>query len=502
MLDSRDWTRDERETDCMGEYAGERTFDRGEPPSVIPRLRQIGTKSCIMDGGGGGDTYTSDNAYLERFLPAACYNQLDRSPAQRINSCPDRYLFADVMALVFEGDWATPASALLGPGAITYTRRAPTVGVFSSFGIAYLGRECHIYIDGTRNREQLITQAYYGFVGPENKGNFACNTLYYDNALQVLGGVTLAGASACDRFVIIGHSYGGATAAVAAAILRDTKPAAEVAVMTCGAPRAGSSRLTEWIAAVPQLHYRRPEDPIPVLPPQLSLDVGPFGVIFNLIAALQWLIWGRYRDYDSSFVLLPNGAIETFSEVLPRDEVQRTIALQIAANIPITAYAEHAMTAYAAELRRSCVRGPGFSLCSPPLRWPNKFRLVVTIDYGIEQSFALDVDLNTVFPGGAAWRVPGAPLELLDLNPGGPGGKLILDTFLLTYLCGDEFYLMTAVITSPLQVQPVIGAQQWYMQNPFWGQFAFFPFVPPIEINVAGVMTPCTLRVVIVGDEV
>jgi len=339
----------------MGEYDGARSQWRNEPPSVLPLPVLVGTKNCVARGGvSNSNPLTSSVVGLGMFHPRKCYARTQAGPCVRINRCPDRALFAKVIALINGDDWEFYAKDILGFGAETLHSPLEDGSLFSGFGIAKLGDECHIYIDGSRNQGQLITQAYYGVYGPADYGNFTANSLYHQNALRVLRAATAFGCDTCTKFVLVGHSYGGATAAIAAAILRETQPQATLALMTFGAPRAGGPKLIEWLRPVCQRHFQRPLDPIPYLPPQYAYPTDIYALMFNLLGAIRWAAWGRYANYEPTLRLNTDGSVGEENSDAPAYDLQRTIALQIAANTYLSSYAEHAAEKYSDEMDLGC----------------------------------------------------------------------------------------------------------------------------------------------------
>jgi len=371
-ITSRDWERDKNDPAPLGEYSGPRGKDRGLPPNRLPELVIVGTKRCIERGGGGGEAVTGGDDFGS-FLPLACYKPPSGAAGERIKKCPDKALFAAAMSKVWSGGWAAAAAAILGEGTDTHLYENDTNSIFSSYGIAKRGRECHIYIDGTRNLSQVLLQAYHLTAGPTNQGPFEAAEIYWQNANRILDRASLIGCGTCDRWVLIGHSYGGATAAVAAAMLRVANPLRDIAVMSEGAPRAGGRRLIEVLRSVDQRHYRRPLDPIPLLPPQSTSGLSGFDAVFLLIAFTQWAAWGGFYDYESTFVLLPDGSLGEENFNPPSSDLMSTIALQLWNNTAVASYAEHWLTAYERELALACGIAP-----PPGYQIRNRYQITVT----------------------------------------------------------------------------------------------------------------------------
>ncbi len=262
-LGSRDWLKNDEAT-TYGQWLGGWTFDEGLPPVNPPALRTVGNAKCIERGGGGGtDTVSPDG--LEQWLPSGCYNPVPPGPCKRIRQCPDQAYLSLIMAYVWENPSLALAvgQAFAGTGAVGTMFMPLESDRFSRSLVVIRGDTCYCWIDGTRNAGQLLAQAYGTAFGPKYYHFYRTTPIYHDFATVCLRRLSAAGAADCTKFLIVGHSYGGATAAVVAARLKSLFPDAEVAVMTEGAPRAGDSQLITVLKKVCQLHIRRPHDPIP-----------------------------------------------------------------------------------------------------------------------------------------------------------------------------------------------------------------------------------------------
>lgn len=339
----------------MGEFAGWRTPDYSGPPLLPAQFLTVGTARCIERGGGDATApLTTDFANAGAFLPSGCYHIPERSASLDAFTCPYVAWHAFIMKLVYDGNWEDYLVHTIGAGATTRSVRREDDSLYSHFGIAIRGDDCHVYIDGTRNQGQLLTQAYYGYFGPVHHGVYDANTLYHENANRVLREVTRLGGDACKRFILVGHSYGGATAAVAAAILQLNKPDAEIAILTFGAPRAGGRQLQAALRAIPQRHFRRPPDPVPLLPPQYAVGTDLFAAAFNGLAIASWLAWGRYVDYDNQLLLQPDGSWGGLNNDPPSADLLWTLVTLIKDGTDLPPFVGHAMSSYATDMALHC----------------------------------------------------------------------------------------------------------------------------------------------------
>jgi len=343
----------------MGEWDGAQTFDKGEAPAKGPQLRIVGSGACIEAGGGGDGPPTADPYNLGNWLPSLCYTADILDPCVRIAKCPDMSKIAEIMAHVYTSpNLGMPlAETLVGPGAVATFHQSLNDESVSSSIVCVRGEEAWQWCDGTRNREQLLSQAFGFLTGPTSYGRYSTNRLYQHYSTTILNRFTAAGAANCRRFVLIGHSYGGAAAAVAAARLRINVPDRSVTLCTMGAPRAGGDNLIGILRGTCQTHFRHPEDPIPYLPPQYSKWGFAF---FNHVAALSWSIWGRYASYERRRTVDEDGFRDEAEGDGPTAELMDTILTQIADNDPLGSYPHHIITGYANNLAIACNLPPPF----------------------------------------------------------------------------------------------------------------------------------------------
>ncbi len=352
-LGSRDWTdKTERIGSVVGEYEGTQTFDAGELPLRVPRPRLVGSADCVARGGGGG-ALTHATGELDDFLPAGCYDPIVVGPCERMVKCPDMARIAVIMAHVFNAPLIVEAeaAAFVGAGSTAILFAPAPSDRYSGSVVVVNGDEAWQWCDGTRNTGQLLSQAYDTRNGGARFAEFAASQIYWDYATILLTRFTLAGAAGCTRFALVGHSYGGAAASVAAARLKLQDPTRSVSLTTFGAPRAGNRDLIRALTPVCQWHVQRPKDPIPYLPPQLgwhALGFAPLPLI------PFWTLWGRYEAYQRRRTIDGNA----FREQLPEDGPDNTdmtacITAITTAGI-IGGFATHDMRLYAKNVAAHC----------------------------------------------------------------------------------------------------------------------------------------------------
>lgn len=91
---------------------------------------------------------------------------------------------------------------------------------------------------------------------------------------------------ASKRVWFTGHSLGGALALIVAAFAKEEQFVAE-AVVTFGAPRAGTVRLREWMTVLAVRQYRHRDDMVPEVPPEFCHVRLPLVVLGNVEDPIQ-----------------------------------------------------------------------------------------------------------------------------------------------------------------------------------------------------------------------
>lgn len=352
LLGSRDWTSDERGGTLLGEWDGPQIFDKGEPPLVRPEVRIVGSPECIEDGGGGAALTHATNG-LDNWLPSHCYVFDGAHPRARIVACPDVAKIAEIMAYVFIDHVRaqTLAEEFVGDGAVAAWHAGTGDETVSTSVTCVRGMEAWQFIDGTRNQGQLLSQILQPAAGPTMYPHYGATALYHRYATSILTRFSAAGATGARRYVLVGHSYGGAAAAVAAARLKLDDPTRDVALYTLGAPLAGDSRLIDVLRTLDQTHIRRPLDPVPYLPPANPI----YGGLLIELAFIPFLEGFRhYASYERRRLLDVDG----FRDELPTDGPNDTTLLGILARLaggePILPGSEHDLINYANDLASNC----------------------------------------------------------------------------------------------------------------------------------------------------
>jgi len=360
-LDSRDWTDKEREGSTVGEWDGPRIDDKGEPPAVIALPVIVGTKPCIARGGASASApLTSDPLKLGRYLPAACYSALTGDVCERIRRTPDLGKIVKMVqyAYVNSGGLYPMMENFVGPGAAITVYSVPLDSLAPTSYVFKKGDEAWQIISGTQNEMQALTQAYSFAAGPTNYQTYSASPFYEQIAMTMLDRFAQSGCQDCKRWIVAGHSFGGAVASVLAAKLRDLPQTEQVALVTIGAPRAGGELLIESLRRVCQIHIRHPKDPVPFLPFQEDNWLGVTGYLLFI----RQLLFGLYEDYERVLHIDENGTSTTPYEEPPDTDLLALMKLLVGEPTSPPVLDNHASATYTANV---------FNFLGIPDPWPN-----------------------------------------------------------------------------------------------------------------------------------
>lgn len=366
MLGSRHWTSDERiPIPALGEWNGRQEWWRGDPPARRPLPVLVGNPNCVASGEKPGLPIIPDvSAFCAKILPDACYgieeeifaktNILDcvfaKVTADIINTAYTDLPAAEVMVSDYFGPLAVVSSFSVDPDNV------PS-GVFARIGDTVV-----LFLTGTTNFQQLALQIFYFGTGPINQGLYSTSALYEHAANVITALMSDAGLGTAERFVLTGHSYGGAACLVIAAKMRLANPNVNVELLTLGAPMAGDVRLHDLIAVLFQKHYANERDPVPYMPPRGVT----FAALLPFIGPILALVWPTFVRAPKVVTITEDGHfIDERTEDLPDDLI--TIAtLAIAAGIDAPRFKNHGTDWYSYYLCKACSCVPRPCVEPPP----------------------------------------------------------------------------------------------------------------------------------------
>lgn len=166
----------------------------------------------------------------------------------------------------------------------TFRVRLPGDTVAPGVAIVRLPGQAIVVVSGTTNGLQVIAQVLAGLIGPTQFPDYQTLPVWMVGASAIADELLDAAVGADDALTFVGHSLGGATAAICAARAIGFKPTRDVGLVTFGAPKPGDVGLSFALKLVLQSHYIAQGDPIPFLPPSgleavaLQLLVSPLAL--------------------------------------------------------------------------------------------------------------------------------------------------------------------------------------------------------------------------------
>lgn len=147
-----------------------------------------------------------------------------------------------------------------------------------------------LVIPGTNNVNQFVFQAIGTAVGLDDFGNYSTLQSWEIAKESILTKIRNSGVPIRDKWLIMGHSYGGVIASLMTATVGTRNLHREIRLFTIGSPVPGDERLQDILADHAQAHLQNAGDPVPSFPPA--------GV---QIASWVWLLTTYYRNFFSTF---------------------------------------------------------------------------------------------------------------------------------------------------------------------------------------------------------
>lgn len=343
-LGSREWVTDDRIPGVdppLGEWGGETEWYRGDAPAALPLAVLIGDPECIKNGERPGLPIIMDaSARCAPTMPDACYSRIDLLLGK--TNAADCAWGWKCLQIIDAAYTDLDAAALLvqdylGPDA-TVTTFANVGDLFPACVIAIIRDTAFLWITGTTSLEQGAVQALYFGFGPTNQGAYECSQIYEDAAVVMAARLTAAGAFVgSTRFVLSGHSYGGAVAYVLAAKLKLANAGRRVEVVTHGMPQPGGASLRDIVNPFRQAHYVYEDDPVPYLPP-VGID---FVSLFALMTAGLRLQWQRFFRPNHVITVAKNGTLLLTNTALIDTSIVYAAGLAVAQGLGSPAFTAH-----------------------------------------------------------------------------------------------------------------------------------------------------------------
>ena len=329
------------------------SWDRGDPPPVLPAFLQIGGDTCFPDGdliaNALPDAQLVNGFNSACFLPAV-QPDLGWSILSSWSSCSLQFFYARIISWMYSKNTTAISQAfnLLLPNVTTSFWTG--TDLLPDVTIAVTTKAVAVVIDGTQNFQQLATQAFQSIVGPTNRGIYSTLPLWYDASSWVFARMADAAVSPLLPVIFVGHSYGGCAAINCAARWIAANPTRRVACLTYGSPKPGDQRLQDLAGSTSFFGIVNDLDLTGAIPPDLP-TLAPVEAILGLQRLLVWTQWIRQ----------PNPALQARDGTLtpnlaPILDSPTLLAFTIDAinNLPIPPIAAHNIDEYAARIVTRC----------------------------------------------------------------------------------------------------------------------------------------------------
>jgi len=180
----------------------------------------------------------------------------------------------------------------LGPETQVFLQEV--AGLYPALSIVKHPSVTLVFVSGTSNFQQLALQGFYGTRPPEDFGAFSTERLWWQCGDMVVNLLATWGVNHDAPIVLVGHSYGGASAATVACRLKLAKPARRVGLMTFGCPKVGDERYLAIQDTYEHLYIANEDDIVTAVPPSLK-ELRPFVPIFGALIIAWWRDWHSPR---------------------------------------------------------------------------------------------------------------------------------------------------------------------------------------------------------------
>lgn len=348
---SRNWLQGVKGPDNdLGEVAGKQTYSRGSFDGIFPDAIVLGKAQCFAEGESPGEF----SAFLVNGFPALCFlrppDPPNPPPAPVEVDIRDRgtqLFFAQVSELFYSDPAAAQAMLgnYLGPDYVVL--QVPnTASVFPGSIVAVGPGGTVVVVSGTANFQQLATQVLFAGGGPDDFGQFSTNTLWMAASNVIDGRIVAAGFDPTKPIVLVGHSYGGAVAALLAGRYRFARPDQTIKLLTFAMPKPGDARLAFLLSLTNQVHVANAGDPVPSLPPS-GPELLPLGFVVPGVFVERWL---KMQTAGGRMILDPDGTLRDSQGSTLTFAYLWDAALKAIDGDPLALIGNHTIAAYRARL--------------------------------------------------------------------------------------------------------------------------------------------------------
>lgn len=423
------------------------TWNAGASPELMPRPDIVGELACITNGESIANRLPYDQIW-DGFSRACFFpEQLvdDTWPlVSTISSCSLQYFYATILAWMYHRDWASIERAfdLLVPGASLFHQDGNEF--YPSLVCVVTDAWAVLVSDGTQTYQQWALQAFYGISPPEEFGLFGTLRLWYEASTRSAQFMKDCGANPFGKFMLAGHSYGGANVSLLAARLIAAGPHRVISLLTFGTPKPGDRRVRSLLLDVNCLNLANEQDIVTVVPPDLAI-LWPVLELTALFDVLVWAAWegvpGRARmDADGNLAMNLEPTLDSVTLL--------RMLTQIVNGEPIFDIVTHPVTVYRTRIKRRCPDRE-WPVDLELWRWLNTYDLAALTELQIGASFEKPA-LAGLVVGGLA-----APKTGIVVDGDTPFKDAALTGLVVSGDGGEQFAPLTGLVVSGEDVADV-----------------------------------------------
>jgi microcystin-dependent protein len=341
--------------DGLGEVRGTPDkWDSGQLPEVVPDALQVGSADCIANGEQIAHAIPFKQTIAG--YPSACFLAPEMPDPNerflfRIFTCETQRFYAAIIAALYDEDdaqvMAIISRAIGTDGIVTihpHTDHFPAV-------VTIVNENWSVAIhDGTRTNQLFALQAFMSLVGPQDFGRFSTLALWYAASQLTLDKLAADGANNERPTLYVGHSYGAATAAIAAVRNIPAGTRGKRSCLTFGMPKPGDERFKGLLAQVRSCHLATNDDLIAILPPAQIL----LWMLTPVLGLGVLTLCPGWETSDAKFILFDDGTETRGNPDDPGYATLLDVVSKAIAHVDIDIVSAHLIETYAARLALRC----------------------------------------------------------------------------------------------------------------------------------------------------
>jgi hypothetical protein len=333
-------------------------YDKGITPEDLPDNNIIGSAACIAGG-----------ARIANALPIGqnvngfdvrCFRRGDEvnrrwARVATFGSCSLQYFYARMIEFVYDHDFAAIDMAfdmLLPGGATNHFLGTP---LYPDYSIVVYPEFCVVIIDGTdfAQAQQVAMQGFRGLQPPVNIGNYSTLGLWFDASSRVLASMEESRVNPDGRFMIVGHSYGGATMMNVVTRLLFDRPGSRVRYIGYGTPKPGDFRMARIVERARGLLVANQGDVVAAVPPNLE----NFFALMVFTGVTEVNNWAEWIFPHTTIVMDEEGRLTEDAVPILDFPTLATMLAKILASQPFDTIVTHFIRVYSRRIRLRCPDG-------------------------------------------------------------------------------------------------------------------------------------------------